>query len=158
MRRPLLARRPTGADAARFFHHLRAPERTSTLRAVVDGVVVARTLRRHGARPLFASLGDHAGHPDPVRSIEVAAAVDAGLGLIPMEPTCLRRSVTLLRELRRLGLTATMHVGVRQGPAGVEAHVWVQVASVVINDDPAVKERYGELAAREVEGVATLLR
>ena len=58
---------------------------------------------------------------------EVAAAVDAGLGLLPMAPTCLRRSMTLLRELARLDLAAALHVGVRHQQARIEAHAWVQV-------------------------------
>lgn len=158
MRRPRLARHPTGTDIACFLGQLRTRQRASALRSVVDGVLVARTLRQRGVRPLLAGVGDDAIDQDPARSIEVAAAVDAGLGLIPMAPTCLRRSVTLLRELKRLGLAGTLHVGVQQVPTGVEAHAWVQVGPVVINDDPAVGDRYVELAAGEVEAMAARLR
>ena len=159
MRRLRFGRRPTWADAACFIGHLRTPQRTSALRSVIDGVIVARTLRQRGARPLLARMGDgDAGDLDPVRSIEVAAAVDAGLGLIPIAPTCLRRSITLLRELKRLGLDGKMHVGVQHLSQGVEAHAWVQVGAVVVNDDRTVTDRYVELAAGEVEAMAAQLR
>ena len=159
MRRLRFGRRPTRADAARFIGHLRTPQRASALRSVIDGVIVARTLRQRGARPLLARIGDgDAGDLDPVRSIEVAAAVDAGLGLIPIAPTCLRRSITLLRELKRLGLDGKMHVGVQRLSQGVEAHAWVQVGAVVVNDDRTVTDRYVELAAGEVEAMAAQLR
>lgn len=158
MRRLRLGRRPTSADAARFVDQLRTPQRMSALRSVVDGVIVARTLRRQGARRLLSRIGGGTGRHDAGRSLEVAAAVDAGLGLLPMAPTCLRRSITLLRELERLGLAAALHVGVLQGPAGIEAHAWIQVGPVVVNEDPAVVERYVELAAGEVEAMAAELQ
>lgn len=158
MRRLRVARRPGRDDVRRFVGQIRGPAPASALRAVLDGVVVARTLRRRGARSLLVDRGARPAADDADRSIEVAAAVDAGLGLIPMAPTCLRRSVTLARELRRRGLEATIHVGVRRGEHDIEAHAWVQTGTVVVNDDPAVPERYAEFALSELERLAPLLR
>ncbi|HEY3142684.1 MAG TPA: lasso peptide biosynthesis B2 protein [Acidimicrobiales bacterium] len=149
-----LARLPGPRDARRFLGQLRRGRtRSSALRAVVDGAVVTWTLRRHGVRPLLAAA-DGSGTRndlDPDRAAEVSAAVDAAFGLIPVAPTCLRRSLTLLRELRRLGLVATLHVGVRTVDGRVEAHAWVQAGEQVVNDDAALIATYTELAAGELE-------
>lgn len=156
--RSRLARIPGPADASRFVRQLRGPEGRSAARALVDGLVVVVTLKTRGARPLFSTTSVHPATSDPARSAEVAAAVDAALGLIPVSPTCLRRSMTLLRELRRLRLAATMHIGVRKVAGVVEAHAWVQAGDVVINDDPHVTSGYVELASGELETFMPLLR
>ncbi len=156
--RARLARLPRGKEVARFLAQLRSPTRASAVRAAIDGIVVASTLRKRGVRPLLATVGASPTTPDPHRSRQVSAAVDAGLGLIPVAPTCLRRSVTLIRELNRLGLAATMHVGVGNVAEGAEAHAWVKAGDVVVNDDPTVAEAYVELAAGDLERLLPLLR
>lgn len=153
-----LRRLPGPAAARRFVRHLRLPTRRSAIRSLVDGIVVIVTLRTRGARPLFQGKAAGRGTPDPERSVQVAAAVDAALGLLPVSPTCLRRSVTLLRELHRLHLDGTMHVGVRKVAGRLEAHAWVQTGDVVVNDDPLVTASYVELASGELETLFPLLR
>jgi hypothetical protein len=156
--RSRLARLPRAPAVRRFTRQLRCPTRASALRSVVDGVIVATSLRRHGARRLLAQVRtDLPGH-DLERSMAVSEAVDAGLGLIPMAPTCLRRSVTLVRELNRLGLAAAIHVGVRRVGGSVEAHAWVQVGDAVVNDDPVVTTTYATLAAGDLERLVVPLR
>ena len=88
----------------------------------------------------------------------MATALDAGLGLIPIAPTCLRRSMTLMRELSRLRLLATIHFGVRTVDGKVEAHAWVQVGDEVVNDDVSLTNTYAELAAGELGTLLPLLR
>ncbi len=153
-----LAQFPRANDASRFLRHLRYPTRSSAARAVIDGVIVSVTLKKRGARPLLARGGPGRSTHDPYRSLQVSAAVDAGLGLIPVAPTCLRRSLTLIRELNRTGLAATLHIGVRNVGENVEAHAWVQAGDVVLNDDPYVADSYVELAGGELERVLPLLR
>ncbi|MCW2666282.1 MAG: hypothetical protein JWN57_1244, partial [Frankiales bacterium] len=77
--------------------------------------------------------------------------VDAGLALLPADPTCLRRSVTQQRELDRLGLPSALHVGVRRVGDRTEAHAWLQVGSEVVNDQADVVGSYVELAAGDLE-------
>ena len=146
-----LAHLPGAAEISRFIAQLRGPTRSSAARALVDGVIVVVTLERRGVRPLFGAKDRSAATSDPRRAMEVAAAVDAALGLIPVAPTCLRRSVTLLRELRRLGLDARLHIGVRKVADKIEAHAWVQAGDVVVNDDPGLTSGYVELASGELE-------
>ncbi|MGY1812840.1 lasso peptide biosynthesis B2 protein [Blastococcus sp. SYSU D00820] len=149
----LLARRPrrvSSADVRRFVAALRRRRRWSACRSVWDGAWVTATLRRRGLRPLLRGRSEL-----PTAAAEeagpVVAAVDAGLGLLPVQPTCLRRSVTLLRELDRCGLGATLHIGVRRGPAGVEAHAWVQAGDTVLNDDAAAVADYVQLSVGDAE-------
>jgi hypothetical protein len=134
----------------RFAAAVRSRERASALRAVVDGAFVTATLERRGLRPL---LRDRSELPqgDPAGARRVADAVDAGLGVLPVAPTCLRRSVALLRELHRKRQGAVLHIGVRPGTGGIEAHAWVQVAGEVVNDDPKLVATYTQLAAGEAE-------
>lgn len=154
-----LAQLPRIEDARRFLRQLRRSTRASAVRAVIDGLIVTVTLKRRGARPLLATATDAtAGTLDLPRSLQVSAAVDAGLALLPVAPTCLRRSLTLIRELDRLGLAAALHVGVRYVGEQAEAHAWVQVGDVVVNDDADVTEAYVELAAGELQSLFPLLR
>lgn len=156
-----LAQLPRSEDARRFLRQLRCPTRASAVRAVIDGLVVTVTLKRRGARPLLAAAAAAdatPGTPDVQRSRQVSTAVDAGLALLPVAPTCLRRSVTLIRELDRLGLAAVLHVGVRYVGEQAEAHAWVQVGDVVVNDDPHVTGAYVVLAAGELQRLFPSLR
>jgi hypothetical protein len=143
-------RRVRFADLTRFGSALRGRQRWSAVRAVVDGAYVIATLHLRGLAPLLrAPSGMPDGDPAEVRRI--ADAVDAGLGLLPVAPTCLRRSVTLIRELHRRQMGATMHIGVRQGDDAVEAHAWVQIADEVVNDEPDVVATYVRLSTSRAE-------
>lgn len=153
-----VARLPGPTELREFAGQLRSPTRASAVRAVVDGVVVAWTLRRRGVRGLVPPADGVSPQPDPARGRAVTAAVDAGLGVVPMAKTCLRRSLTLSRELRRVGVAGTVHVGVRLVDGAVEAHAWVQVGEAVVNDDPTEVATYTELAAGELERVLPSLR
>lgn len=153
LRRLAARRRPVGrTDWRLFWQELRGPLPLSTLRAAADGTYVAVTLLRRGLGPLLRAERPR-GRSDPAGARAVAAAVDGGLAVVPVAPTCLRRSMTLLRELERRGLGGTLHVGVKRGPAAVEAHAWVQVGDEVVNDDPELVAAYTLLAAGDLERV-----
>jgi Transglutaminase-like superfamily len=156
--RTRVARLPRPAAVGRFVRHLREPTRSSAVRAVVDGALVTWTLRRRGVRPLLSTPDGRPARPDPDQSIRVADAVDIGFALIPVAPTCLRRSITLVRELHRLGLASTLHIGVRRIDERLEAHAWVQVGVVVVNDDDEEIATYTGLAEGELERLLPLLR
>lgn len=156
--RSRLAELPRATDISGFLRQLSLPTRGSAVRAVIDGVVVTFALKKRGRLPVFDSIRSATGRPDADRSRDVSAAVDAGLSLIPVAPTCLRRSVTLVRELNRLGLGSTMHVGVRTIDGRVEAHAWVQAGADVVNDDAAVRDEYVELVAGQLDAFLPLLR
>lgn len=155
-----LGRLPGPRALGSFLVALGRPTRLSALRATIDGVIVTATLKRRGLRPLLAATaGTTTGNRlDPARARAVSEAVDTGLGVLPVAPTCLRRSMTLLRELGRQGLTATVHIGVRTVDDRVEAHAWVQAGEEIINDDPALIATYGELVAGELDSFLPMLR
>lgn len=150
---PRRRRRVSFDDARRFAHALRGRRRGTALRAVLDGSFVFMTLRHRGLRPLLRSggVGATPSALDADSAAAVSAVVDAGLGILPMRATCLRRSVTLLRELRRLQHTATLHIGVRHRNGAIQAHAWVQVGDVVVNDDPTLITSYARLSAGDAE-------
>jgi len=143
-------RRVPASDWRRFGRALLTRTRSATLRAVVDGAFVVLTLKRRGLRPL---VRDPSAFPaaDLNHARHIADAVDAGLAVLPVAPTCLRRSVTLLRELDRRRLGASLHIGVRSGDHGIEAHAWVQVGDDVINDDPVLVRTYEPLSVGVAE-------
>ena len=149
---------PSVRDVSCFLIQLRSPTRVSAIRAVIDGAFVTFTLKKRGVQSLFAASPPAGATVDLERSQKVSAAVDAGFNLIPVAPTCLRRSVTLLRELNRLNLASVMHVGVRTVGDRVDAHAWVQVGDVVVNDDPSVTGEYEELVAGQLDAFIPRLR
>lgn len=157
-RRLRLARVPKLGEISNFLGHMRYSTRRSALRAVVDGPFVAWTLKKRGVRPLLTTAASGSPRVDPLQAKRVATALDAGLALIPIAPTCLRRSVTLARELKRLDLAGTLHIGVRTVSDRVEAHAWIQVGDVVVNDDPALTGTYLQLAAGELDNLLPLLK
>lgn len=130
----------------------------SALRATADVLVVSWVLKHRGVaalakrRPVRPSIRD----ADAARA--VSAAVDAAFGMIPISPTCLRRSMVLARELWRLGLEATTHVGVRRNDERIEAHAWVQVGDEVVNDDPDVTDRYTQLLEARWDALVPILQ
>ena len=157
-RRLRLARVPKLREISNFLGHMRYRTRLSALRAVIDGPFVAWTLKKRGVRPLLNTTASGSARVDPLQAREVAVALDAGLALIPIAPTCLRRSMTLARELKRLDLAGTLHIGVRTLSDRVEAHAWIQVGDVVVNDDPALTDTYAQLAAGELDTLLPLLK
>lgn len=160
---PSLARRvwqalPRRSEFGRFAAAVSSPATSSSIRGITDGLRVSYVLRTSGVRSLLPPRPEWPGAVDVARAVCVAQAVDAGLGLLPISATCLRRSVTLLRELDRLGLAGELHIGVRRGPSSIEAHAWVQVEDVVINDERTLTDTYVEIAAGELERVLPSLK
>ncbi len=106
---------------------------------------------------MLAEAREGADLVDAPSAIRVSVAVDAGLAMLPLASTCLRRSLVLLHELRRRGRVATLHVGVRNVASRAEAHAWVQVGDTVVNDDPQLIGTYTHLAAGDLERLLPLM-
>jgi len=66
-----------------------------------------------------------------------------GLG----SPNCLERSLTLWWLLRRAGIEGEMHVGARKNDSRFEAHAWIELRGVVLNDSPEVHKHYARFDA-----------
>lgn len=61
-------------------------------------------------------------------------------GLYPAN--CLQRSLMLWWLLRRKGIQSELQLGTRKESGRFEAHAWVEVAGVVLNDNEDVRRRY----------------
>ncbi|WP_338503807.1 lasso peptide biosynthesis B2 protein [Sphingomonas kaistensis] len=94
---------------------------------------------RLGARPL--ERVSRAG------GIETARIVDALGRRAPFRSVCLQRGIALQWMLRRRGIDAILHYGVRMPREGkaITAHVWVSVDGSVILGAPQ-HEQYSEVA------------
>jgi Transglutaminase-like superfamily len=60
----------------------------------------------------------------------------------PWPATCLTRSLVLVRMLRRRGAAARLCIGVRLEGGALDAHAWVELEGIPVNDAPDVGVRY----------------
>jgi len=77
----------------------------------------------------------------------VGRMVNIAAGRRPLRATCLARSLLTWWLLRRWGIAGTVVFGVPVTGLAFAAHAWVEVAGVVVNDAPDVRERFGGLEA-----------
>lgn len=63
----------------------------------------------------------------------------------PYQASCLRRSLALIILLRRQGIEGKLCFGARLQNHGLEAHAWVEMGGVVINDRPDIRQHYKPL-------------
>jgi hypothetical protein len=70
------------------------------------------------------------------RLVEVAARRG------PYRASCLPRSLTLWWLLRRRGIDSDLRIGVHKETGRLEAHAWVELRGVVLNDGDNVRERF----------------
>jgi len=56
--------------------------------------------------------------------------------------TCLTRSLLLDRMLHRRGVASQLRIGVRLSQGILDAHAWVEVAGIPVNDRSDVSEQY----------------
>jgi hypothetical protein len=60
----------------------------------------------------------------------------------PFRATCLRRSLALIILLRRQGIDGELCFGTRFKDRLLEAHAWVEVQGMVVNDRPDIRQHY----------------
>ena len=76
----------------------------------------------------------------------------------PAAPNCLERSLALWWLLRREGIDAELHIGASKSESRFEAHAWVELGGVVLNDTADVHSHYARfdapIAAAEAESRA----
>lgn len=75
----------------------------------------------------------------------LARAVDIAAHNTWPRPTCLSRSLALWRMLAAEGVPAVVRLGVSRPGDGFEAHAWVEVGGLVVNDAPDVASRFRPL-------------
>lgn len=103
--------------------------------AMAYGVVLRRYYRRPFGQILSYARSSRRAPTPAEASPELAARVADFRALLPLAPfpgLCLFRSFFLLAFLRRFGLEATWMFGVKTW--SFEAHCWLQVGDVVLDD------------------------
>jgi hypothetical protein len=71
----------------------------------------------------------------PRKSAQLIARMEAAAARnLFFSTNCLEQSLVLWWLLRRLGIAAELRIGARKEVGRFEAHAWVEVASVVLND------------------------
>lgn len=134
----------------RNFRALAPAERRRTLGAVALVPLVWLGLRALGyarcRRWLTVRPGRAPVAPEPAAAAELAKsyarAVSIAAGNVPCRARCLERSLALWWLLRRRGVAAELRIGVRKPESELEAHAWVELDGLAINDRDDVGERY----------------
>ena len=109
-------------------------------------------LRRRGLKRSYATLSRWGGEPsqaaihpdDPAeRASHITALFDlANRRYSFHETTCLPASLLLWWLLRRRGIAADLCIGARTLTGEFEAHAWVELDGIVLNDDQEVRQVY----------------
>jgi hypothetical protein len=132
-----------GVSRWRRLARLSWPERGLLLKAAIALPLIDALLRVWGfaatrallsrvpaGRPRQMDAAGRLGYAQTVARL-VRAASNNGL----YRPSCLRQSLVLWSILRRQGIEAALHAGVRRGPERVEAHAWVACEGVILTED-----------------------
>lgn len=131
----------------RHFAGLNRTEQALFLRALVMLPVVDAELRVRGWRRCHARLAAWAKRRAQSASTDippqrVAWLVERAARNVPWPATCLRRSLVLWALLERAGVTTDLRLGFRKTDGVFEAHAWVELAGVPLNDRRDVRTRY----------------
>jgi hypothetical protein len=94
---------------------------------------------------LYASVHTYpvAASSDHQNTPRICYAIDLACICYWKEVLCLQRSAATACLLRKHGTSADLVIGAQQMP--FKAHAWVEVAGLVVNDKPYMREIYGVL-------------
>lgn len=95
--------------------------------------------RQHPPRPAATTLA-----LDAIMAMGNLVNIAGRHALCPV--TCLTRSLLLDALLRRRGVASQLRIGVRLAQGVLDAHAWVEVAGVPVNDRPDVDEQFAAFA------------
>jgi hypothetical protein len=90
-----------------------------------------------------------------VRADAIARMVNVAVHRGPFRNTCLHRSLVLWYLLRRWGIANELHIGVRKQEGRLEAHAWVEIMSVPVNESPDIRQHYASFNNPILSGEAT---
>lgn len=152
----------------RRFGKLPSAERKRVLRALAFLPLTEAGLRTVGFRRWKQTI-EHFSPPVPGRhalglaaQLEIAEAIARAARSAerhgPATPNCLERSLALWWLLRREAIDAELHIGARKSESRFEAHAWVELGGVVLNDTADIHSHYARfdapIAAAEAESRA----
>jgi len=141
----------------RRFRELPPLERSLVLRAMALLPLTEAGLRLMGFRR-WKELVEHLSLSVPQRRIleradqqmmaeRISRSVRSAELHGPGTPNCLERSLTLWWLLQCYGIDGELHVGARKSESRFEAHAWVELRGVVLNDSPNVHKHYARFDA-----------
>jgi Transglutaminase-like superfamily len=150
----------------RRFRKLPPLEREIVVRAMVFLPLTEIGLRAMGFRR-WKRMIEHFSPPVPRRRVlepadqlgmaeRIARAARSAELHGPGTPNCLERSLTLWWLLRREDIEGELHIGARKSESGFEAHAWVELRGVVLNDSSSVHRHYARFdapIAADMEGM-----
>ncbi len=98
--------------------------------------------RCHARLAAWAKRPPTAASWDTIPPQRIAWLVERAAQTVPWPATCLRRSLVLWALLARAGTRADLRLGFRKTDGRFEAHAWVELAGVPLNDRLDVSTRY----------------
>jgi hypothetical protein len=129
------------------FWRLSGFERGVVVEATGGLLVTWLGLRLAGFRRWKSALGWLCPAPNAIAPLQGASHKESAQVIARLEAAavrnlflstnCLERSLVLWWLLRRLGISAELRIGARKEVGRFEAHAWVEVDSVVLNDTGA---------------------
>lgn len=141
----------------RRFRKLPPLERELVFRALTFLPLTEAGLRAMGFRRWKQLIEHFSPSPPKKRILEPASQLEMAERITraarsaerhgPGTPNCLERSLTLWWLLRREGVEGDLHIGARKCESRFEAHAWVEVRGVVLNDSPDVCKHYARFDA-----------
>jgi len=142
-------------QAWKRFRGLGGPQRRIVLEAALTLTTAWLALRLVGFRRSSAILGRSTPLPnDPSAKVssnvgwsslppdEIARLTHATARYLPFASNCLDRSLALCRLLRRRGIAARLRIGARKEGEHLQAHAWVEVDGIPLNDVDARHMHY----------------
>ena len=132
----------------RHFIGLNRAEKALFLRALLMLPVVDAELRVRGWRLCHSRLATWAKRrakspvPPGIPPERVAWLVERAARNVPWPATCLRRSLVLWALLERAGVATDLRLGFRKTDEVFEAHAWVELNGIPLNDRRDVRTRY----------------
>jgi hypothetical protein len=132
-----------GLRAIRGYFKLGADERRTVFRSLALLPLMHWQLRRRGlAYPLPSSPGAVPPSSSLPKLHRLAALVKAAASVLPLRTTCVTRSLVVLRLLEERGIAAALRIGVRLASGRVDAHAWIEVAGLALDEAQDVHERF----------------
>ena len=76
------------------------------------------------------------------QALQISHSVSLANNYGVYQANCLQRSLVLCLLLRRRGIERELHFGTRKDIGRIEAHAWVEINDIVLNDSSDVRQRF----------------
>lgn len=148
----------------RKFLRLNPSERQTLAGCLIVLPLTALVLRLTGFRrcqQIFSRFIPHNSAPETeqlgvalTQALRISYLVNlaATRGVFPAN--CLQRSLALWWLLCRQGIRSELRFGARKEAGRFEAHAWIEIAGVVLNDSADVRRRYATFDSATRESIA----